>query len=174
MDKLSEVKLQFLCELIRSGVLDIKIVVLKGKNISAGMYHDKLGILRDFDGNAIAFYGSPNSSYGGYKGNYERIRLARSWKSAFEDIVQEEEAEFDSLWGNTNPFLETYNYTDTAEKKIIEVIKRKSAASKKTSIVLRDYQEKAIEAWVANNYHGFYVMATGDGGIIVSSQAKTA
>ena len=163
MDKLSEVKLQFLCELIRSGVLDIKIVVLKGKNISAGMYHDKLGILRDFDGNAIAFYGSPNSSYGGYKGNYERIRLARSWKSAFEDIVQEEEAEFDSLWGNTNPFLETYNYTDTAEKKIIEVIKRKSAASKKTGIVLRDYQEKAIEAWVANNYHGFYVMATGTG-----------
>ena len=31
------------------------------------------------------------------------------------------------------------------------------------NIVLRDYQEEAIAAWAANDYHGFYVMATGTG-----------
>lgn len=163
MEKLPELKLQFLCELIRTGVLDIKIVVLKGNEIGNGMYHDKLGIMRDFDGNVIAFYGSPNSSYGGYKGNYERIRIATSWKDGFEDIVQEEEAEFDSLWNNTNPFLEVFNYTETAETNLVEVIKRKESSTNKTGITLRDYQEQAIEAWEKNHYHGFYVMATGTG-----------
>lgn len=163
MEKLPELKLQFLCELIKSNVLDIKIVVLKSHEMSSGMYHDKLGILHDFDGNAIAFYGSPNSSYGGYKGNYERIRIARSWQDGFADIVEEEEAEFDSLWNNTNPFLEVFNYTDIAESNIVEIIKTKKASASKTGIILRDYQEKAIAAWVNNNYHGFYVMATGTG-----------
>lgn len=163
MEKLPEIKLQFLCELIRSGVLDIKIVVLKSHEFGPGMYHDKLGILHDFDGNAIAFYGSPNSSYGGYKGNYERVRIAQSWKDGFEDIVEDEEAEFDSLWNNTNPFLEAFNYTKTAESNIIEVINRKKASVSKTGIKLRDYQEQAISAWINNNYHGFYVMATGTG-----------
>ena len=163
MEKLPELKLQFLSELIRTDVLDIKIVVLKNYELGGGMYHDKLGILRDFDGNTIAFYGSPNSSYGGYRGNYERVRIARSWKEGFEDIVEEEELEFDSLWNNTNPFLEVFNYTKTAESSIVEVIKRKNSSSNSTGIKLRDYQEKAIAAWINNNYHGFYVMATGTG-----------
>ena len=163
MEKLPELKLQFLSELIRTDVLDIKIVVLKNYELGGGMYHDKLGILRDFDGNTIAFYGSPNSSYGGYRGNYERVRIARSWKEGFEDIVEEEELEFDSLWNNTNPFLEVFNYTKTAESSIVEVIKRKKSSSNSTGIKLRDYQEKAIAAWINNNYHGFYVMATGTG-----------
>lgn len=163
MEKLPELKLQFLSELIRTDVLDIKIVVLKSHEMGNGMYHDKLGILHDFDGNTIAFYGSPNSSYGGYKGNYERVRIARNWKDGFEDIVEEEEAEFDSLWNNTNPFLEVFNYTDTAETNIVEVISRKKSSSSSTGIKLRDYQEQAIAAWIDNNYHGFYVMATGTG-----------
>ena len=38
-----------------------------------------------------------------------------------------------------------------------------SEAKPNDPIVLRDYQEEAIAAWVANGYHGFYVMATGTG-----------
>ena len=163
IEKLPEIKLQFLYELISSSVLDIKIVVLKSHEFINGMYHDKLGILQDFEGNTVAFYGSPNASYGGYKGNYERIRIARSWMDGFKDVVEEEEAEFDSLWNDTNPFLEVFNYTETAETNIVEVIKRKQASSKSTAITLRDYQEQAIKAWIDNNYHGFYVMATGTG-----------
>ena len=163
IEKLPEIKLQFLCELISSGVLDIKIVVLKGQESVGGMYHDKLGVLHDADGNSIAFYGSPNASYGGYKGNYERVRLATSWEESFAEIVREEEAEFDSLWENTNPFLEVFDYTEIAEKQILQVIHRRSSSKSQSGIKLRDYQEEAISAWVDNNYRGFYVMATGTG-----------
>lgn len=162
-EKLPELKLQFLCDLIKNKVLDIKIVVLKDHDKGVGMYHDKMGILHDFEGDTVVFYGSANSSYGGYMGNYERVRLARSWQEGFDDIVMEEEAEFDSMWDNTNPFLESYDYTESAEKNLLEVIERKKTQKQKTGITLRDYQEAAINAWVNNDYHGFFVMATGTG-----------
>ena len=163
IEKLPDVKLQFLYDLIKTGVLDIKIAVLKNKDHGLGIYHDKLGILHDFEGDTVVFYGSANASYGGYKGNYERVRIAKGWVEGFDSVVTEEEAEFDSLWDNTNPFLESYEYTEIAHKNIVEVIQKKAARAKGTGIKLRDYQEEAIKAWVANGYHGFYVMATGTG-----------
>ena len=61
IEKLSETRLKMLCELIRNDILDIRIAITD----DAGIYHDKLGILKDFDGNTMVFYGSPNSSYSG-------------------------------------------------------------------------------------------------------------
>ncbi|MCI6691484.1 MAG: DEAD/DEAH box helicase family protein [Clostridium sp.] len=159
IEKLDDVRLQMLCDLISSGTLDIKIAI----TCDTGIYHDKLGILKDFQGNQIAFYGSSNSSYGGYRSNYEKIRVSKSWDPGFSIIVQEEDKEFDSLWNNTNEFVEVYEYSETAEKELIEVIGRKRNSGEKEVIKLRDYQEQAIAAWVKNNYHGFYVMATGTG-----------
>ena len=160
VSKLSDKHLQILYDLIRKEILDIKIAITDG----CGIYHDKLGILKDADGNIIAFYGSSNSSYSGYRSNYERIRVSKSWDPGFEEIVADEDSEFDSLWSNSNEFVEVYEFTETAEKNLIEVIEyRRSNSSTQAKIKLRDYQEKAIAAWVANNYHGFYVMATGTG-----------
>lgn len=160
VSKLSDKHLQILYDLIRKEILDIKIAITDG----CGIYHDKLGILKDADGNIIAFYGSSNSSYSGYRSNYERIRVSKSWDPGFEEIVADEDSEFDSLWSNSNEFVEVYEFTETAEKNLIEVIEyRRSNSSTQVKIKLRDYQEKAIAAWVANNYHGFYVMATGTG-----------
>lgn len=159
IEELSDLRLQMLCDLIRKEVLDIKIAVTNGE----GVYHDKLGILKDFDNNVIAFYGSSNSSYSGYRGNYEKIRVSKSWDLGFEEIVLDEEKEFDELWNNTNEFVKVYEYTKTAQEQLLNVIKKRSNATHKEIIKLRDYQEQAIAAWVKNNYHGFYVMATGTG-----------
>lgn len=49
------------------------------------------------------------------------------------------------------------------EKNIPIHNKKTEAEDAKDPIKLRDYQEEAIAAWVANDYHGFYVMATGTG-----------
>lgn len=158
-EKLSDTRLQLLCDLIRRKTLDIKIAVTDG-----GLYHDKLGILNDFDDNTIVFYGSSNSSYGGYRNNYEKIRVSKSWEVGFEEIIMDEEKEFDSLWDNTNEYVEVYDYTETAERELINIISsRKEKTANKNTITLRDYQEQAIAAWIANSYKGFYVMATGTG-----------
>lgn len=159
IEKLSDVRLRMLCDLIRKGVLDIKIAITE----DTGIYHDKLGILKDFEGNTLVFYGSSNSSYSGYRSNYEKIRIARGWDPGFEQIVVDEEHEFDSLWDGTNPYVTVHEYTKTAEENLLKVIKSRANVPKTTGIQLRDYQEEAIRAWVKNDYHGFYVMATGTG-----------
>ena len=162
IEALDDIKLQLLVELIANGTLDIKIAVTE----SAGIYHDKLGIIEDFDGNIVVFYGSPNESQGGYKNNYEKIRVVKSWVEAETDSVADECREFKSLWDGTNPFIKTYNYKESAKANILEVINTRKNASKNAGaapIKLRDYQEQAINAWINNDYHGFYVMATGTG-----------
>lgn len=159
LDLLEDEKLQILFDLVRKKFLDIKIAITD----QCGIYHDKLGIMQDFDGNKIVFYGSPNSSYKGYRSNYEKIRISKGWEPGSKEIVDEENEEFDSLWNNTNEFVEVYEYQKVAEKKLIEIIEKRSNSNKKNEIVLRDYQKQAIQAWIDNNYRGFFVMATGTG-----------
>ena len=159
VEKLNDMRLQLLCDLIRKGVLDIKIAIIE----DTGIYHDKLGVMKDFDGNTLVFYGSSNSSYAGYRSNYEKIRVSKGWEPGFQEIVADEELEFDNLWNGLNPFVKVQDYTKTAEENLIKIIKNRASAPKNTGIKLRDYQKEAIEAWVKNNYHGFYVMATGTG-----------
>ena len=160
LDNLEEDHLKMLLELVSKGYMDIKIAVTK-KN---GIYHDKLGIITDMEGNSIAFYGSSNASYKAYCENYEKIRVVRSWISGEQDSVADEISEFNNLWNNANPFVDVFEYTECAKKKIFEYVsQRKSEKERSGPIVLRDYQEDAIQAWINNNYHGFYVMATGTG-----------
>ena len=163
IDDLDDARLQLLASLIASGTMDIKIAVTSG----SGIYHDKLGIMEDFDGNTIVFYGSPNSSLSGYRNNYEKIRVVKSWVSSDVDSIEDEKNEFDALWNDTNPHVKVYDYTVSAKLKILSVLANRKAADEgtgaKAPIVLRDYQEAAINAWVENDYHGFYVMATGTG-----------
>lgn len=159
IEELEDEKLRLLCDLIRKNILDIKIAVTN----QCGIYHDKLGILQDFENNKLVFYGSPNSSYGGYRSNYEKIRISKGWEAGSKEIVEEEIREFDSLWQNTNEFVEVYEYQKTAEKKLLDIIDKRTNKNKQNEIVLRDYQEQAIQAWIDNNYRGFFVMATGTG-----------
>ena len=139
--------------------MDIKIAITKGN----GMYHDKLGIIEDSDDNAIAFYGSANASYNGYCENYEKIRVARSWVEGEKESVADEKKEFETLWTNSNPFVDVYEYGECAKKRLLNIVSRRKSSNKKHGVELRDYQKQAINAWVNNNYHGFYVMATGTG-----------
>lgn len=155
-------KLNLLVALIGNEILDIKIAVTE----NAGIYHDKLGIMEDFDGNKLVFYGSPNSSASGYQYNYEKIRVFKSWNVSAFETVSDEISEFKRLWTGTNPYLKVYDFQESARKKILEVIKFRESThggSTTTGIELRDYQKAAIKAWAENDFHGFYVMATGTG-----------
>lgn len=161
VENFDDSRLALLAELIARGVLDIRIAVTN----TLGDYHDKLGILEDFEGNKVAFYGSANSSKNGYRDNYDKIRVVKSWIDGQKDSVDDEVEEFDSLWNGTNKFVEVYEYKESARKHFLQVMERRSNSRKQgnTGIKLRDYQEDAIKAWVNNDYHGFYVMATGTG-----------
>ena len=160
LEEMKDANLSLLVDLIANDILDIKIAVAN----SIGDYHDKLGVFIDENDNKVAFFGSSNSSVNGYKNNYEKIRTARSWVEGEDLRVKDEEEEFDSLWNGSNPYVSTYDYKESARKNVLEVIDRRVQRKRASSAIkLRDYQEEAIAAWKANNYKGFYVMATGTG-----------
>lgn len=116
-----EVKLQLLVDLIASGTLDIRIATLA----SVGIYHDKLGIIKDFEGNTIVFFGSANSSINAYQNNYEKIRVVKSWDETESDVIEEEENEFNSLWQGKNPYVNVLSYTESAKENLITIIHSK-------------------------------------------------
>ena len=155
-----DLSLQLLYELIVKGILDIKIAYTE----TSGDYHDKLGLLYDQDGNTIVFFGSANATENGYRNNYEKIRVVKSWIPGEDQYVLDEQNEFKSLWNNKNPYAKVLEFKESAEKKLLEIIEHRSKSlSSKPIIKLRTYQEKAIQAWVDHQYHGFFVMATGTG-----------
>ena len=162
IDALDDAKLQLLATLIANGILDIRIAVTE----TVGIYHDKLGIIEDFDGNVVVFYGSANESLGGYKNNYEKIRVVKSWVVSDVASIEDEQSEFEALWNGLNPYVKVIGYKESAKIHILEIVeqrKKGTSAGISAPIKLRDYQEEAINAWANNGYHGFYVMATGTG-----------
>ncbi len=162
IERFDEIRLQILIDLIAQGTLDIRVAITD----TIGIYHDKLGILEDFKGNVVVFYGSANSSAGGYQNNYEKIRTVKSWVDSDAESIADEQEEFNSLWNGTNPFVKVYSYKESAKANLLTILEKKKDRTVTTNsapIQLRDYQKEAINAWVNNNYHGFYVMATGTG-----------
>ena len=70
-------RLNLMIDLIEKGILDIKIAVLNyGTDI--GMYHEKIGIIEDTDGNKVAFTGSYNESLNSYVNNFESLDVYTS------------------------------------------------------------------------------------------------
>lgn len=174
-----------LAYMISSGLLDIKIVALEENNDSA-MFHRKIGIMEDRDGNYIAFSGSGNETFNGYNNNDEDLEVFCSWKSdESEQRCNIKELEFDRIWDGkykgliTIPFPEiirnkilsykrennrTYVSIDqNFKQKLFDNLLRNKIPTVPDSINFYDYQKEAINKWVSSNYIGIFDMATGTG-----------
>ncbi len=119
-------RLNLLANLIESGVLNIKIAFTEN-GTSVGMYHEKLGIVEDADGNKIAFSGSMNESENAFTKNYETVDVFCSWKSEDERsrVIQKEKA-FAAIWGNFDEKLKVLHFP-SIDKAILEKYKRGKA-----------------------------------------------
>lgn len=119
-------RLNLLANLIESGVLNIKIAFTENGS-SVGMYHEKLGLVEDSDGNKIAFSGSMNESENAFTKNYEIIDVFCSWKSEDEKsrVIQKEKS-FAAIWGNFDEKLKVMHFP-SIDKAILEKYKRGKA-----------------------------------------------
>lgn len=163
---ISDENAKMLYMLIKEDIIDVKIVTR-----SNGIYHDKLALLEDFDGNIIACVGSNNETGCGYNFNYEKVRVYKSWNDT-EGRIEDETAEFDSIWGNINSDLKVYDFMDALEHEVIDRVNNKgNYLISETKYVMRPYQIEAKEKWENNNHCGFFVMATGTGKTITSLNA---
>jgi len=193
VDYFSMQRLNLLACLIADGILDIRIAYTEGKN-GIGMYHEKMGVIEDAKGNAVAFSGSMNESATAMSINYESIDVFRSWGDKNEaNRVRLKQNAFHSIWNNGEPNIKVLDFPSISQALIEKYRKslpnfnidneqfpQKNKAKRITdgkinlttaavgpripgNISLHDYQKEAIAAWVGENYHGIFDMATGTG-----------
>ena len=188
-DYYSMERLNLLANLIADGILDIRIAYTEDTK-GIGMYHEKMGLIQDVDGNTVAFSGSMNESATAMLVNYETIDVFRSWGDESEkERVNLKQNAFFSIWNDTEPNIHVLEFPKVTEA-LIEKYRRKGpdygldqkqySGSKRRNkhaggtqsptgakvpqdIKFHDYQEQAIAAWVGENYRGIYDMATGTG-----------
>lgn len=174
-----EERLNLLSHLIENGNLEIK-VAFTPPNKSNGMYHEKVGIVTDAEGNKIVFTGSLNETINAFYNNYESIVVFTSWEES-RQYAEEMQNDFDTLWNNEDTDLEIIEFPEVVKEKIKlnqkpkinydideeEMVEespvQKGVPRMPPGFDLRDYQKDAIEKWEENNYCGIFDMATGTG-----------
>ncbi len=180
-------RLNLLSHLIAQGVLDIKIALTENNGV-LGMYHEKMGIIADSNGDIVAFSGSMNESATAIMLNYEAIDVFCSWRGDTSRIDAKENA-FTAIWNDVEPNIKTIafpnlkdeiirRYQTTANPPTVDIdlrefgsdlLKPRRAGSvdvwirKPADISFYDYQIEAMQNWQNAGYRGIFDMATGTG-----------
>ena len=174
-----------LANLIADGILDIKIAFTE-KDKKIGMYHEKMGLIVDADGNTVAFSGSMNETLTAVSLNFESIDVFCSWKTYEQyERVEDKKAAFSAIWNDNEPSITVLDFPELSNE-IIERYKRESidryesydeeveseffsqeqirnGAMIPVDVNLHQYQTDAIEEWERKNFRGIFDMATGTG-----------
>lgn len=188
LDSLEIDRLNLLANLIAAGILDIRIAFAESKS-GMGIYHEKVAIATDENGDRIAFSGSMNESAMAMNENYEAIDVFKSWNDPEERVFTKESA-FDAIWCGFEPGVSTFDFPEVKDEIIrkylikepdydddlickeagtdvpnglIEVSFKENRPRIPEEYELRRYQKEAIQEWKKRNYRGIYDMATGTG-----------
>ncbi len=170
--------------LIAEGRLDIKLAFVE-KEGRVGIYHEKIGVFRDDFGDLVAFTGSSNETFGGLMANFESIDVYRGWEEGDGLRALDIESDFQRLWSNETPNLSVIRFPEVAREHLLQLARQRPAAvlpgrddaldppavpeappthlEFPTGLTVRDYQRRAVEAWLGNRGHGMFKMATGTG-----------
>lgn len=178
--------LQFLTWMVFSGKLQIKLAFRPSHQ---GIFHEKIGIFTDSNDNHVVFTGSMNETGAGMSSNFESFDVF----TEPDDLrrIRSKIAHFESLWTKKQPNLTVIDFTE-ASKALLERYRRPEyrppaneeelhpelkPAPLPVPVVLRtpaklavppglkpyDYQQDAIDAWLAKGSRGILEMATGTG-----------
>lgn len=160
--------------MLANGFLEIKIAIPKDKK---GIFHSKVGILKDNENNFISFSGSDNETAAGWLYNIEEFKVFKSWDSGEEKYVSSDLDTFFDYWDGITERTNVIDLPSAVREELIDFapVSRKELVviSRKTRKVinLRDYQDDAIDSWFAHDCRGLFEMATGTGKTITSLSA---
>lgn len=178
-----EQRLNLVATLVANGNLDIKIAFLEDED-GFRLYHEKIAIFVDEEGNKISYAGSANESENGLDGNFESIYTFCSWKDQSQiDAVRISEEDFDQMWSDNTSKLRVIDFPEIAFQKLLkykkhkdidwnvdekeygyrEVLNRNQKFHIPQNVVMHNYQEEAVQNWQTNGYKGIFDMCTGAG-----------
>lgn len=184
-------RIGLLAWLIEAGKLEFRIAFPdSASGRTTGLYHEKLGLFHDSNGNRVAFTGSPNETSGGLVGNFEAIDVFCSWDDP-QKRVEKKLLNFQRLWENETAGLSVVDFTRCA-RELLQPFKPETKPTQEPTPIplslafdsklkiplkipegleLREYQATAIRNWFRNNGRGTMKMATGSGKTITALAA---
>jgi len=184
-EKILEDHVEALGWMLANKKLEIRIVLVKDENgkaltsdeiDSSGIFHNKVGILSD-DQNTVAFSGSINETYAGWKKNVETFSVFCDWEDGLKHIEPLRER-FEHYWKlGESKRTYTMELSAAVKKELIRSIPldrndlRIFSTPKNAKTKLRKYQTDAIDNWFENGRRGIFNMATGTGKTITAVHA---
>lgn len=163
--------LNYLAWMVSNDILEVRLLVHKSSDVH--MYHDKISLWIDDEGNKVASLGSMNSTLNGVK-NEELIYSCFSWTPEGNESISDIEDGWNYDWeGKPEEYFllelpdivkmdykqiasHSNPYEENQRDKVIGLNKSKE-------ISMRDYQKEAIDNLKNNGYCGILAMATGTG-----------
>ena len=96
-ESLLDYRIKVLAYLFHHKKLELKVAIRP-----KGMFHQKIGLLKDADGNKVSFSGSMNETIAGLDPEYnsEEITVFKSWEEGQKPFVEKHEKAFEQLWKN--------------------------------------------------------------------------
>ncbi len=165
-------EVDFIATLIKFDKLRVKIAFYEN---GSGIFHEKVGYFKDEGGNTVSFSGSMNESISGVsgEGNFERIKVFKSWVETETDDVTRDVRFTDEIWENQVHGLSVIEFPDVPKQSLISRSKEdlgennfpklNKITSKRKIDNLEDYQQEAIDNWIAKGNRGILKHATGSG-----------
>lgn len=173
-DPASAAAARLLATLVAYGAVEIRLAFRPAGG--DGLFHDKVGIFTDADGERVTFTGSANDSWAAWSGraNHEYFHAFASWREGDADRVADDVDYFDSLWAGAEPDLIVLDFPDVARSRLEEVADSAGPASAAAALhagdrarvprpTLRKHQRDAVEQWAAGGHRGILEHATGSG-----------
>lgn len=172
--------------MLASGLLEMKLAIVfnddgsicDNETISEkGLFHQKVGILKDTEGNEMSFSGSINETASAWVNNDEEFKVFKEWTDARE-YFERDRKRFNEIWNGERKNVKVYNLPSAIKSNIIhyssDFDKESISLKKYRTIRLREfdfksdkklffYQADALNKWKSNNYKLLFEMATGTG-----------
>lgn len=172
--------IQALGWMLANGYLEIRLAYGVGKNPASQqnkLFHQKIGVLTDLDGNHLSFSGSINESASGWLENIEEFKVFQEWRPGQEEFYLSDKNRFDEFWSGARDYVRVVDVPQAVKERLIQegagfsaerllarhYLKRKQEKSVWNRLSLFPYQRDALEMWIANEHHLLFEMATGTG-----------
>lgn len=159
--------------------LEIKLaLVVKDNEINYdSLFHQKIGVLADREGNRVSFSGSINETASGWLNNIEEFKVFKSWEDGQDSYLDSDASRFNEFWIGKRDSVKIIDLPQAIADRLIQIsteFNRESFAAcsyiatrQKKSIVERlslfPYQDEAFQMWQDNGYRLLFEMATGTG-----------
>lgn len=117
--EMGKLHLSLIGGMLRFGLAEIKIALTSD---GEGIFHEKIGILHDLQGNMLSFSGSANETLCGWglHGNVESFDVFQGWKSGDQSRVRNHQEAFLDAWEGRRPGVKTIDLDAAVRDRLLE------------------------------------------------------